>query len=446
MQNKLKEIIYNIFDIFKSSVPYKDYNIICIYFIFIKYILDNRKLTSNEIIFDLQEMFQKMKINGYVLIKATTDIEKIYNLPKNSLAGFIQEYLSINNINNSYDILNNLLGLLNEVSFFNSGTEIVQILKEVLYSNTYNSSKFISDKISNKSLSILIKKLLNVKDGDFYGDFTCGMGLSTLEITKNVNCYITGYEVNRSSICIAEMLTIMSEKEHFEFNMVDILECKIMENRFDKIATMPPWGIKIKNITSNFIDVIEKFDLPQNQISMETLIILKSILSLKDNGILITTVPISFLSSNNIMEREVRNLLTNKYLNAIIYLPSLYYSSNSYTIVLILKKQRDNKNILFIDASTNNFFEFSKKTNKSVTNLTNEAINKIKQIYDDNLIIDGISNLVDIKTIKENKYIFSVSKYIKNSKEKNFISNKEIDERLNFLYSEVKKIIENRLY
>lgn len=445
MKSKIENIIFNISEILKNSIPYKDYDFILIYFIFIKYIVDNQN-ADNKAISNLKSMFENINIDKNILIEANVAIEQKYNLQEKLLSDFVEEHINSHNFNNSYNnIFNALLNSLNEICFNNMGIEIVEKLKKFLYLTSYENPKLMSDKIINKSLCVLIKEILDVKNDDYYSDFTFRVGFPTLEINKNINCCITGYELNRSFIAIAQMLMIMSEKSNFKIKMVDILNDKITQNKFNKIVAIPPLGIKIKNLNSNH-EIISIFGLPVRQISIEALTILKAISSLKDDGTAVITVSQSFLFSNNIMEREVRNLLVDNYLHTIMFLPSLYYGTNSATILLVLKKANKNNNILFIDASNNNYFNFSKKVSKPITELSDEAINKISKIYNNRQIIEGISNVVNISTIQENKYIFSLSKYIKTSEKNEFISNSEIDKRLNILYKQAENIIKNRFF
>lgn len=100
---------------------------------------------------------------------------------------------------------------------------------------------------------------------------------STLKIIGDKNWHITGCELNRSSIAVAEMLLIISGKENFNLIQGDVLEIDIKENSLDKIVTMPPLGDRVREFSTDIIDILEKFNLPQKQLNIDTLILLKAL-------------------------------------------------------------------------------------------------------------------------------------------------------------------------
>lgn len=83
--------------------------------------------------------------------------------------------------------------------------------------------------------------------------------------------------MNRSSIAVAEMLLIISGKENFNLIQGDVLEIDIKENSLDKIVTMPPLGDRVREFSTDIIDILEKFNLPQKQLNIDTLILLKAL-------------------------------------------------------------------------------------------------------------------------------------------------------------------------
>lgn len=203
----------------------------------------------------------------------------------------------------------------------------------------------MSDKITSRPLSNLIKKLSDIQDGDNYADLTYGIGISTLEIVGDKKCFIKGFEINRSSIVVAEMLLIMLERDSINLIMGDVLDVQIEENSFDKIVTMPPFGMRVKEFSSASTDIMDKFNLPQKTINMDMLILLKSLVALKSDGIAIVTVTPNFLFSNTSIDKKIRKEIVKNNLNTVIQLPNLYYGSGIATIVLILEKK--NKRMMF---------------------------------------------------------------------------------------------------
>ena len=174
MKNTIKEIIYSAADLIKGSFPYEVYSDICIYLIFLKYILDNEKMPYDKTSFELQRMFDRAELNEEALINASISLEKQYEFPQNSLVDLAQMYIRFNKTK----VLNNL----SEINFKKQGKEIVKALKEMLYLSAKHFGRIMSDKMTSKPLSNLIKELIDIGYKDHYADFMYGMGISTLEI------------------------------------------------------------------------------------------------------------------------------------------------------------------------------------------------------------------------------------------------------------------------
>lgn len=442
MENNIKEKIYKVSDILRGAFPYEIYCDICVFSVFLKYILDNQKLPYNQTSFELQRMFDLAELNEEALVKASMVLEEQYELPQSSLVDLAQIYIRFNNTQQSYDITTKVLNELKETSFIEQGREIVEALKEVYYSSATSFGRIMSDKITSRPLSNLIKKLVDIQDGDGYADLTYGIGISTLEIVGDKNCFITGFEINRTSTVVAEMLLIMLEKDNINLIMGDVLDVQIKENSFDKIVTMPPVGMRVKEFGSASTDIMDKFNLPQKTINMDMLILLKSLVALKSGGIAIVTVTPNFLFSKTSIDKKIRKEIVKNNLNTVIQLPNLYYGSGIATIVLILEKSKQTDGVLFVDASTNEHFPFFDKSSKSVTNLTESGIDKIKEIYEKRKVEEGVSNVATTKTIEENDFLLTLVKYIKVKNERKVISNKAIDKRLSELYKELKEILD----
>lgn len=442
MENKIKNSIYNVSNILRGAFPYEMYGDICVYCVFLKYILDNGKMPYDKNLFDLQRMFDLAELNEEALINASIALEEQYKLSQSSLVDFAQSYVRFHNMQQSYNVTAKVLNQLKEISFENQGKEIVEALKEILYSSASSFGRIMGEKITSKSLSHLMKKLIDIQGEDCYADFAYGIGISTLEIIGDKNCSITGYELNRSSIAVAEMLLIMSGKEKFNLILGDVLDIDIKENSLDKIVTMPPFGVRVREFSTASVNILEKFNLPQKQLNTDTLILLKALASLRKDGTVVMTITPNFLFSNTVMDKEIRKLIVKNHLKAVIQLPNLYYGTGISTVVFVLAKQRQTNTVLFVDAATNEYFSFFDKTSKSVSNLTETGIAKIKELYQEAKSEEGVSYVATTEEIEKKDFLLTLAKYIKVASNREIISNKEIDKRLKELYLELKDILE----
>ena len=439
---EIKKVIYNVSDILRGSFPYQMYSDICVYCVFLKYILDNKKLPYDKALFDLQRIFDLAELNEEGLIDTSNAIEEKYGLPQSSLVDFAQNFIRFHNMQQSYNVTEKVLNILKEISFENQGKEIVEALKEILYSSASNFGRIMGEKITSKSLSDLIKELIEIRDEDCYADFAYGIGISSLEIIGDKKCSITGYELNRSSIAVAEMLLIILGKENFNLIQRDVLDINIKENSLDKIVTMPPFGARVREFSASSIDILEKFNLPQKQLNIDTLILLKALAALRKDGTVVMTVTPNFLFSNTVMDKEIRKLIVKNNLKAVIQLPNLYYGTGISTVILVLSKHRQTNTVLFVDAGTNEYFPFFDKTSRPISNLTETGIAKIKELYQDAKSEEGVSCVATTEEIEKNDFLLTLVKYIKVKINRETISNEEIDKRLKELYRELKDILE----
>lgn len=131
-------------------------------------------------------------------------------------------------------------------------------------------------------------------------------------------------------------------------------------------------------------------------------------------------------------EQKIRKyLVDNNFIDAIIQLPSnLFYGTGIATCIMVMKKNKADNNILFIDADK----ECIKDGNSN--RLTEDNINNILKYYIDRMNVDHAVSVVPYDKIVEEKYNLSVSTYV----EKEDIRAKIDIVKLN---NELKDIVEN---
>ncbi|MFR0600390.1 type I restriction-modification system subunit M [Lactobacillus equicursoris] len=107
-------------------------------------------------------------------------------------------------------------------------------------------------------------------------------------------------------------------------------------------------------------------------------------------------------------EGKIRKALLEKgQIDAIIGMPAgLFYSTGIPTIVMVLKKHRDNRDVLFIDASKG----FEKGKNQNI--LRDEDIDKIVETYKKREDVDKYAHLATMDEIKENEYNLNIPRYV----------------------------------
>lgn len=135
----------------------------------------------------------------------------------------------------------------------------------------------------------------------------------------------------------------------------------VYENEYavaDKMFIDAPLNIK---------KIIEDKNLSSSYLAVE-----KTTNMLKENGVAVVVVPGSILFGMTKMQIEQRKkLLDNKWLKAVIALPSCFYSSGVGANLLIISKTKV-ENVLFINASNNGTVMFTEKERK-INVLTEEG-------------------------------------------------------------------------
>ena len=127
-------------------------------------------------------------------------------------------------------------------------------------------------------------------------------------------------------------------------------------------------------------------------------------------------------------EGKIREkLLRSGNIYAVIGLPAnLFYNTSIPTCIIVLKKHRDGRDVLFIDASKK--FEKGKKQNA----MTDEHIDSVIELYNRRETVEKESYLASFEDIEKNDFNLNIPRYVDN-----FEKEEEID--LGALLNEMKK-------
>ena len=100
-------------------------------------------------------------------------------------------------------------------------------------------------------------------------------------------------------------------------------------------------------------------------------------------------------------------MLENGAIDTIIGLPSnIFYNTSIPTTVIILKKDRTSRNVLFIDASN----DFNKEKNQNV--MATEHLEKIFDAYSKREDIDKYAHVASYEEIEENDFNLNIPRYV----------------------------------
>ncbi len=135
--------------------------------------------------------------------------------------------------------------------------------------------------------------------------------------------------------------------------------------------------------------------------------LLQGLSDLDSNGTMTIILPHGVLFRGQAEGKIRRKLLEMNVLDAVIGLPDKAFLATSIpTVILVLKKNRENKDILFIDASK----ECTKE--KSYNVVEDKHVEKILSVYHNRKAIDKFSNLISFKEIQENDFNLNIPRYV----------------------------------
>lgn len=204
--------------------------------------------------------------------------------------------------------------------------------------------------------------------------------------------------------------------------------------RFDRILTNPPfsinWGHTEKSPDGSlawnptFREQRFRFgEVPPGSKKADLMFLQHMLAVTRDEGMIATVLPHGVLFRGG-EERGIRaGIIENDLLEAVIGLPAnLFYGTGIPACILILRQQKQEganrvsakpaarqDKVLFINADRE-YFE-----GRAQNYLLPEHIEKITTAFDEFRRIDGLSDVVDIATLRDNDYNLNIRRYVDNA-------------------------------
>ena len=270
-------------------------------------------------------------------------------------------------------------------------------------------------------------------------DPTCGSGSLLLRVAKEVKevSQFYGQELNRTTYNLARMNMIMHDVHYkkFDIKQEDTLERpQHLDKRFEAIVANPPFSAKWSS--NNLFMTDERFSqygklAPSSK--ADYAFVTHMIHHLDDNGTLALVLPHGALFRGG-AEGHIREYLIREknYLDAVIGLPSnIFYGTSIPTCIMVFKKNRNNKDVLFIDASEH----YEKVKTQNV--LREEHIEKIVNTYRNRTVEDKFSYVASNDELIENEYNLNIPRYVDTFEEEEQIDLEGVSYQLGSLDGEI---------
>lgn len=256
------------------------------------------------------------------------------------------------------------------------------------------------------------------KKGFTIYDPTMGSGSLLLNAKKFSNESGTisyfGQELNTSTYNLARMNMILhgvaNANQHLSNGDTLDADWPMEEpTNFDGVLMNPPYSAKW-SANKGFLEDSRFSDYggvlaPKSKADFAFL--LHGYYHLKENGVMAIVLPHGVLFRGNAEGKIRQVLLDNGAIDTVIGLPAnIFYNTSIPTTVIVLKKGRKEKDVLFIDASQG----FEKGKNQNV--LTDKHIQEILDTYTTRETKDKYAYLASYNRIKEEEYNLNIPRYV----------------------------------
>ena len=294
------------------------------------------------------------------------------------------------------------------------------------------------------AVSTLLAKLVEPKEGDRIYDPTCGSGSLLIKASKEVgnnNFRLYGQESNGTTVSLAKMNMFLHDINDAVIEWGDTIGNPLhLENghlkKFDVVVANPPFSLDKWGAEHASEDKYKRFErgVPPKS-KGDYAFLLHMIASLNENGRMGVVLPHGVLFRGASEGKIRKQLIDENLLDAVIGLPSnLFFGTSIPAVILIFKKGRENRDILFIDASR----EFDKDKNQNSIN--EKHIAKICDTYHQRKEIEKYSHIADIEEIKENDYNLNIPRYVDTFEEEEKINIEETKQNITQIENDLKEI------
>lgn len=275
-------------------------------------------------------------------------------------------------------------------------------------------------------------------------DPACGSGSLLLKFAKvlgkdNIKQGFFGQEINITTYNLCRINMFLHDINYNKFNIElgDTLlhPAHEEEEPFDAIVSNPPYSIKWAGKSNPLLINDPRFApagilAPESKADLAFTMHMLSYLSSKGTAAIVEFPGVLYRGG---AEEKIRKyLVDNNFVDTVIQLTSdLFFGTSIATCIIVLKKNKQDNNILFIDASN----EFVRGSNKN--KLSDENIENILTLIKNRTNEENKSVLVTYEEISNNSYNLSVNSYLKVTSDEEEIDIVELNKK-------IKKIVEKQ--
>ena len=240
-----------------------------------------------------------------------------------------------------------------------------------------------------------------------------------------------GQELNTTTFNLARMNLILHgvDKERMNLNNGDTLDADWPSEepyQFDSVVMNPPYSAKWSAADKFLSDPrFERFGKLAPKSKADFAFLLHGFYHLKESGTMGIVLPHGVLFRGGAEGTIRQALLEVGAIDAVIGLPAnIFFGTSIPTTVIILKKNRSRRDVLFIDASQ----DFEKQKNQNV--LLDEHIDKIVSTYKKREDIERYAHVASFDEIQENDFNLNIPRYVDTFEEEEPVDLVEVNTNL----------------
>jgi type I restriction enzyme M protein len=294
-------------------------------------------------------------------------------------------------------------------------------------------------------VSELLAKLLAPKKGSRICDPTCGSGSLLIQVADEVgdsDYSLFGQEMNGSTWALARMNMLVHNKDAARIEWGDtISNPKLIEKdslmKFDIVVANPPFSLDKWGAEGAEADKFHRFHRGVPPKSKGDYAFISHMIesAKEDGGKVGVIVPHGVLFRGGGEGRVRKALIEENALDAVIGLPpGLFYGTGIPAVILLLRKGRTTKDVLFIDASR----EFVEGPNQN--KLGQEHIAKIVVTYKAFKTVEKYAYRATLKEIAENDFNLNIPRYVDTFEPEEVVNLKAVEAEIGGLEKQLAEV------
>ena len=385
-----------------------------------------QKIEDSEVVpSDYQTIFDNFNKNAELNREAVQDFRGVFNdvnLGDSRLGSSTNERAKS---------LNRIVKLVDEVNYkSDNGKDILGEIYEYLIGKfAASAGKKGGEFYTPHEVSEILSRIVTLdqtKTDSFFTVYDPTMGSGSLLLTvgqelpdgQPIKYY--GQEKNTTTYNLARMNLMMhgvsfnnmtlSNADTLGTDWPDGIDAKGVDHprSFDAVVANPPYSAHWDNNETKLKDQrFKNYGKLAPRTKADYAFVLHSLYHLNAEGTMAIVLPHGVLF-RGAAEGVIRQAIIEKnYLDAVIGLPAnIFYGTGIPTTILVFKKNRQTKDVLFIDAS--NEYEKIKNQNR----LKPENIDKIIEAYKNREDLEKYAHLASVEEIQDNDFNLNIPRYV----------------------------------